>query len=313
MIVTARAWSKINLHLGVGAARGDGFHELLTVFQTLDLHDEVTLRIDPSRPAGAGSVVRSLTSSGASGVPADESNLAWRAVDALVGHWRAAHPGEPLATVDIHIRKGIPVAGGMAGGSADAAAALRAVDSWLGPFGQDTLLVIASGLGSDVPFTLLGGTMLGTGRGEKLVDVLCRGRYHWAIAVSPRGLSTPTVFNKLDQMQRVPSLDIDELVRALLSGDPHELAPHLRNDLQAAALSLRPDLRGTLAAGTRAGALAGIVSGSGPTVAFLCADARHAEDVAEEIRDAVSIVVHTASGPVPPPHRGAHIISTESE
>lgn len=313
-IFTARAHAKINLHLGVGAARADGYHELVTVFQSLSLHDELELRVDPKVRVEHGSVVRALTLSGGSaGVPADGDNLAWRAVDKLVAAYRAAGAG-PLPTIDLHLTKGIPVAGGMAGGSADAAAALRAAEAWLSEthpsVGEETLAEIAAELGSDVPFTLHGGTMLGTGRGENLLPVLSRGQYHWALAISSTGLSTPEVFAKLDELREqgrdLPaSTDTAQLSRALLSGGPEQLAPCLVNDLQAPALSLRPALRRILAAGDQAGALRGIVSGSGPTCAFLCRDAGHADEVAAELLD-TGLVLSTATALGPTP--GAHVV-----
>lgn len=313
-IFTARAHAKINLHLGVGEPRVDGYHELITVFQSLSLHDELELRVDPKVMVERGSVVRSLNLSGGSaGVPADERNLAWQAVDKLVAAYRFAGTG-PLPTIDLHLSKGIPVAGGMAGGSADAAAALRAAEAWLSEgrksVGAETLDRIAAELGSDVPFTLHGGTMLGTGRGENLLPVLSRGEYHWALAISSAGLSTPEVFAKLDQMRAqgrdLPaSTDTAGLSRALLSGGPEQLATCLVNDLQAPALSLRPVLRQVLNAGNQAGALRGMVSGSGPTCAFLCRDAEHAAEVAAEILDTgLVLATATATGPAP----GAHVV-----
>lgn len=311
MRITARAWAKTNLHLGVGAARPDGYHELLSVFQTIDLADTLTLSLLPGTEVHGGSVVKRLSVTGPRGVPEDAENLAWQAVDALVERWRADHDG-PLPQVELHITKGIPVAGGMAGGSADAAAALRAVDVWLGPFGEELLFEVAAELGSDVPFCLLGGTMVGTGRGEKLVDLLSRGRFHWVVAVSAQGLSTPEVFRKYDELDHQPQLDITGLSRALLSGDVAAVAAELRNDLQVAAFSLRPELRQLRSIGMQAGAAAGLVSGSGPTLVFLCASAEVAADVAEVLVDSGKVLAaHTASGPVPAATRGAHIVSIE--
>lgn len=311
MRITARAWAKTNLHLAVGAARPDGYHELLSVFQTIDLSDTLTLSLRPGTEVRAGSVVRRLGVTGPRGVPEDENNLAWQAVDKLVERWRAGRD-TVLPQVELHITKGIPVAGGMAGGSADAAAALRAVDAWLGPFGEETLLEVAAELGSDVPFCLLGGTMVGTGRGEKLVDLLSRGHFHWVVAVSARGLSTPEVFRKYDELDHDPQLDITGLSRALLSGEVTEVAAQLRNDLQVAAFSLRPELRQVRHIGLQAGAAAGLVSGSGPTVVFLCASAAVAGDVAEALVDSGKVLAaHTATGPAPAATRGAHIVSVE--
>ncbi|AKE41816.1 4-diphosphocytidyl-2-C-methyl-D-erythritol kinase [Corynebacterium kutscheri] len=272
--VQARGYAKVNLHLGVGALREDGYHELSTIFQALDLYDEITLT------TCVGDGVLSLDCSGAPGVPTDATNLLWQAVEKLY----ALHQGEPFG-VQITLKKGIPTAGGMAGGSADAAAGLRAMNKLISPaVSEETLLALAAELGSDVPFTLVGGTQQATGRGEILTPVLSRGSYYWALAFSHEGLSTPTVFKKLDTLERTPVLAVEELKAALRSGDPHELAAYLHNDMQAAAISLQPRLRRVLAAGKNAGALAAIVSGSGPTCAFLCEDAHIAEEVAAELR-----------------------------
>ncbi|WP_461167405.1 4-(cytidine 5'-diphospho)-2-C-methyl-D-erythritol kinase [Tsukamurella serpentis] len=290
--LTVRAPAKVNLHLGVGDVRPDGFHELVTVFQALSLHDDVTLTL-------ADELSVEIIGDGAGEVPGDRTNLAARAVIALAQRYHR----DPA--VRIRIAKGIPVAGGMAGGSADAAAALLgAATLWGLDVSRDELDDIGTTLGSDVPFSLHGHTALGTGRGESLVPVLARGEFHWALALARDGLSTPAVYRELDRLREAGDPpragDPDELLAALASGDPHRLAPLLVNDLQAAALSLQPGLRRTLRAGLDAGALAAIVSGSGPTCAFLCAGPEHAVDVGSELAGAgVSRTVRVASGPVP--------------
>lgn len=295
--VTARAPSKVNLHLSVGEVRPDGYHDLHTVFQALSLHDEVTVT-----PADTLSV--EVRGADAAAVPTDSSNLAWRAAELIAA--RADRAPDVAITID----KGIPVAGGMAGGSADAAATLVALDAlWgLGASRAD-LDELAAQLGSDVPFCLHGGTALGTGRGEQLVPVLSRGTFHWVLALAKDGLSTPVVFRELDRLREQGDPhrigDTDALLHALGSGDAGELAPLLGNDLQAAALSLNPVLRRTLRAGREAGALAGIVSGSGPTCAFLVDDEHAAVTVGAELAGAgVCRTVRTASGPVP----GARVV-----
>ncbi|MFI6868374.1 4-(cytidine 5'-diphospho)-2-C-methyl-D-erythritol kinase [Nocardia sp. NPDC050406] len=295
--VVVRAPSKVNLHLGVGDLRDDGYHDLTTVFQALSLSDDV--KIAPS-----GSLSVKVTGEGAAEVPTDRTNLVWQAAV------RLAHLDGRAPLVDISIAKGIPVAGGMAGGSADCAAALIGLnDLWELGLGREELLEIGAELGSDVPFALHGGTALGRGRGEKLLPVLSRNSFHWVLALAKGGLSTPAVFRELDRLREVgdpPRLDSPEaLLQALASGDPRQLAPLLGNDLQAAALSLKPELRRTLRAGVSAGALAGIVSGSGPTCAFLCENEDSAIAVAAELSGAgVCRSVRTASGPVP----GARVI-----
>lgn len=289
--LTVRAPAKVNLHLGVGDVRPDGYHELQTVFQALSLHDEVTL-------SRAEELSLHVSGEGAQDVPTDPTNLAARAVVALAERY-GLDPALRIA-----IAKGIPVAGGMAGGSADAAAALLgAATLWHLDLSRPELDEIAATLGSDVPFSLHGGTALGTGRGEQLIPALSRGEFHWTLALAREGLSTPAVYRELDRLREVGDPpragSPDDLLAAVASGDPNRLAPLLANDLQAAALSLQPGLRRTLRAGMEAGALAGIVSGSGPTCAFLCIDADSAVEVGSELAGAgVCRTVRVASGPV---------------
>ncbi len=259
--VTVRVPAKINLHLGVGPRRPDGFHDLATVFQAVSLYDEVT--------ASAVEDELSVEVTGADGVPVDESNLAVQAARALA----TASGVEPA--VHLRLTKGIPVAGGMAGGSADAAAALVACDAlWGTGVDRPTLAALAGALGSDVPFALQGGTALGTGRGELLSPVLGRGQYHWVFAVADAGLSTTAVYAELDR-QRSEGISPpvagppDGVLAALRAGDPVALGRVLANDLQPAAVRLRPQLRRVIGAGQELGALGTVVSGSGPTVAFL--------------------------------------------
>lgn len=289
--VTVRVPAKINLHLGVGDARDDGYHELTTVFSAISLYDEIRVRAADSltvRTTGDGAVAE---------LPTGADNLAGRAAELL-----AAHVGrDPGVAIDII--KHIPIAGGMAGGSADAAGTLVALDRlWRTRVDAEELHDIAARLGSDVPFLLHGGTALGTGRGENLMPVLSRGELHWVIAIAGSGLSTPEVYRELDRLRENNDQRIgkpDGLLQALASADPHRVAPLLANDLQAAAVSLQPALRRTLRAGVEAGALAGIVSGSGPTCVFLCSGAQAAVSVAAELAGAgVCKSVRTASGPV---------------
>ncbi|MCX4676582.1 4-(cytidine 5'-diphospho)-2-C-methyl-D-erythritol kinase [Streptomyces sp. NBC_01433] len=273
--VTVRVPAKVNAQLAVGAARPDGFHDLANVFLAVGLYDEVT-----ATPADE----LTITCSGpdAAQVPLDASNLAARAALALAARHGIA-PG-----VHLHITKDIPVAGGMAGGSADGAAALLACDAlWGTGATRAELLAICAELGSDVPFSLVGGAALGVGRGEQLTPVEVGGTFHWVFAVADGGLSTPAVYGEFDRLTAgtdVPAPTASEaLLDALRSGDSGALAATLSNDLQPAALSLRPSLADTLAAGTGAGALAALVSGSGPTTAFLVADEASARKVADAL------------------------------
>jgi len=300
--VVVRAPSKVNLHLAVGDLRDDGYHELKTVFQALSLGDTVSVV-----PAETLSV--KVRGEDARVVPTDSGNLVWQAAEML-----AAEAGR-RPDVEIAIDKGIPVAGGMAGGSADAAATLVGLNAlWQLDLSREELDGFAAKLGSDVPFSLHGGTAVGTGRGERLLPVLSRSTFHWVLALAKGGLSTPTVFRELDRLRadgNPPRLGgPEDLMHALTTGDAATLAPLLGNDLQSAALSLNPGLRRTLRAGVAAGALAGIVSGSGPTCAFLCAEADAAVRVSAELAGAgVCRTVRVASGPVP----GARIINDAAE
>lgn len=300
--VTVRVPGKINLHLAVGDVRDDGFHELVTVFHAVSLFDEVTVTTsdEPGVEVHGDGVGDAIAD-----VPADRTNLAWRAVELL-----AAHVGR-TADVWITLRKGIPVAGGMAGGSADAAATLLGLSVlWKLDLSREELAGMAARLGSDVTFALHGGTAVGTGRGERIVPVLARHPQHWVIALHRQGLSTPTVFGELDRLraaapERPPMRAVEPVLEALAGGDPRQLALSLGNDLQAAAVSLAPDLRRTLRAGVAAGALAGLVSGSGPSCAFLCSSAESAIEVATELSGAgVCRTVRVAHGPVP----GARVV-----
>ncbi|WP_055628999.1 4-(cytidine 5'-diphospho)-2-C-methyl-D-erythritol kinase [Streptomyces hirsutus] len=293
MSVTVRVPAKVNVQLAVGAARPDGFHDLANVFLAVGLHDEVT--VTPS----AGGLRVTCEGPDAAEVPLDRTNLAARAALALAERYGRD------ADVHLHITKDIPVAGGMAGGSADGAGALLACDAlWGTGASRQELLDICAELGSDVPFALVGGAALGTGRGERLTELEVGGTFHWVFAMARRGLSTPAVFREFDRLAQgrdIPEpVASQDLLDALAKGDPDALAATVSNDLQSAALSLFPELAGTLAAGRGAGALAALVSGSGPTTAFLARDAEAAEAIAHALRSSGTCrTVRTASGPVP--------------
>jgi 4-diphosphocytidyl-2-C-methyl-D-erythritol kinase len=297
--VTVRVPGKVNLYLAVGDRREDGYHEVTTVFQAVSLLDEVTVR-------NADVLSLELVGEGADILPTDERNLAWQAAELMADHVGRA------PDVSIMIDKSIPVAGGMAGGSADAAAVLVGMNSlWELNVPRRDLRMLATQLGSDVPFALHGGTALGTGRGEELATVLSRNTFHWVLTFADSGLLTPAVFSELDRLRDAgdpPRLaEPGPVLAALAAGDPEQLAPLLGNELQAAAVSLDPALRRTLRAGVEAGALAGIVSGSGPTCAFLSTSASAAVDIGTRLSGAgVCRTVRVASGPVP----GARVVPT---
>lgn len=293
--VVVRAPAKINLSLGVGPVHPDGLHPLATVYQAIGLYDEITVRrSDDQTVTVTGEDVD------VSGVPTDGSNLALRAASLL-----ALHHGRDAA-VKMLIRKRIPVAGGMAGGSADAAGALVACDAlWGTETPREEMLEIAAELGSDVPFCLVGGTAIGTGRGEVVTPAMTRGRYWWVLALAEVGLSTPAVYREFDRLHPAaaePEVPTD-LMAALRSGDIEMLGKALSNDLQAAAFSLRPELEELLALGIQGSAHGAVLSGSGPTCLYLAENETHATQVRGWLWDAVPKLLY-APGPVP----GARVI-----
>ncbi len=295
--MTVRAPAKLNLHLAAGRRRADGYHDLTTVYQAVGLYDEVVLSV-------AGQLSVTVSGETAAAMPLDQRNLAARAVLLL-----AQETGQDPA-VAIEIRKGIPVAGGCAGGSADAAAALVGCDAlWGTGLPRAVLAALAVQLGSDVPFSVQGGTALGTGRGERLTPVLGHGSYSWVLALSDDGLSTPAVYAELDRQRDSGPVavvsDPGQVLAALRSGDPVQLGRALANDLQPAALALRPALRRVLESGRELGALGVLVSGSGPTVMLLARDDGHAVALTAALAgQGVCRAVRRADGPV----HGARVV-----
>jgi 4-diphosphocytidyl-2-C-methyl-D-erythritol kinase len=304
--VSVRVPAKINLDLSIGPRASDGFHPLHTVFHAVSLYDDLTIRAVPAadgaQPPGGVSI--EVTGLGSDLVPLDETNLAVRAVRLL-----ARRVGREYATAcpDLHLtlHKGIPVAGGMAGGSADAAAALVACDAlWGSGLPREELIDLAADLGSDVAFALVGGTAVGSGRGERITSALARGQYHWVLVPSADGLSTAAVYAEHDRLTRGRAATSprvgDAVMQALRGADAPALGRALRNDLQDAACSLRPELADLLDLGIEYGALGGVVSGSGPTVAFLVRDHEQALDLSVALAASGSCpAVLRAHGPVP--------------
>jgi 4-diphosphocytidyl-2-C-methyl-D-erythritol kinase len=234
----------------------------------------------------------------ASAVPEDDSNLAVRAA-LLLRKRTGITDGAALS-----IRKVIPVAGGMAGGSADAAAALVACNElWGTGLTRTELELIGAEIGSDVPFLIHGGIAKGGGRGELINPVLARGSYHWVFAIAAVGLSTKEVYAEFDRLnvdRDVPDPEVsDDLLKALRAGDAARLGDALSNDLTEAAFSLRPELANTIDVGLECDALGAIVSGSGPTTMFLARDDSHALDIAFALTSAqVCADTAQATGPV---------------
>lgn len=293
-----RVPGKINLQLSVGPLQKDGYHELATVFQSVSLYDDLTLTVIDSEE-----IV--IESDGKSGIPDGRENLAFRAAELMRRRF------DIESGIAIKIKKEIPIAGGMAGGSANAGATIVGIDSLFGlGLNRNEMEKLGSEIGADVPFTISGGTAIGTGRGDRITPVLSRGAYHWVLALSSSGLSTPAVYNECDRLRE--GMDIaaphvsDELLQSLTHGDAKSLGKKLVNDLQPAACSLKPALRLILDVGIDYGALGGIVSGSGPTVAFLAENEEHALDLVVALTSSgvVGNVVR-AQGPVP----GARVVS----
>jgi len=302
-MVHTRAPGKINVFLQVGALLDDGYHDVAIAYQAVSLYEDVR-----AYPADDFSVSVTGTVE-LSRVPTDASNIAIKAARLLAR--KVGYRGGVRLEIDKHV----PVTGGMGGGSADAAATLLACDAlWGLEMPREDLLAFGAELGADVPFAFTGGTAIGTGRGDQLSPALAKGQFQWVLALADFGLSTPAVYNELDNHRArhvqdiypapvAPSVDA-EVLQALRAGDPHMLAESLHNDLQAPALNLEPSLAAVLELGESNGALAGIVSGSGPTVAFLAADL----DSALELQIALSAArmsVVRATGPV----HGARIIN----
>jgi 4-diphosphocytidyl-2-C-methyl-D-erythritol kinase len=299
--VRVRAPGKINLFFEVGGVHDDGYHDVASAYQAVSLYEDVW-----ASPSDEFTVSISGTVD-VSGVPADDRNLAVRAARLIAQRigWAGG--------VHLDIVKHVPVAGGMGGGSADAAAALVACDAlWGAELGTAELHKLAARLGADVPFALMGGTAVGTGRGDQLSPALAQGRFDWVVLPSGAGLSTPEVYAHLDELRarpdivagpRVPAV-APGVLHALRAGDPVALAEHTRNDLQVAALSLRPELREALELGEESGALAGLVSGSGPTLAFLTVDPESALELQITLSAAGYEALHV-HGPV----AGARVIT----
>ena len=299
--VVVRVPAKVNLQLSVGPVSPDGYHEIATVFQAVSLFDDVTVKVGDD---GSGIT---LTASGiTSGVPLDSSNLAVRAAALMVNRY------DIPKDIALHIKKEIPVAGGMAGGSADAAGVIVGIDALfdLG-IARDELEKLASELGSDIPFSISGGIAVGRGRGDELTPALSRGTYHWVLATSGQGLSTPAVYQECDRLREGmeiarPSVS-DAMMQALRAGDAQAVGAAMSNDLQAAACSLKPALRLILDVGNDYGALASVVSGSGPTVAFLVDDEERALDLTVALSSSGVVAgAVRATGPV----HGARVVET---
>ncbi len=303
-----RVPAKVNLHLAVGPRRPDGYHDLVSVLQTVGLHDTLRIRWDDGQPLHPSTRRRmglALTTDGAWGdgeVPLGEDNLVVVAARRLMRELgMGTEPAEAGPTTRLHLTKRIPVAAGMAGGSADAAAALVGLDrAWGAALGTERLRALAADVGSDVPFCVVGGTALAGGTGTAVARVLARGTAHWVVGVDAGALSTAAVYRAFDELPAPARTEPDLVLQALRTGDLEALAAGLHNDLEPAAFALRPDLRERRDAMVEAGALAAIVSGSGPTLLALAADALHARTLADRLAGTfhrVEVVASPAGGP----------------
>lgn len=284
--VSASAPGKINIFFKVGALKEDGYHDVLSIYQALNIRELVRVTDNSSWKV---TVAGALSAEQIAAVPTGEENLVIRAAKSIA----------TLAKIDrapeasFEITKNVPVAGGMGGGSADAAAAMMAIDElWETQVDGDSLFAAAAELGADIPFALLGGTALGIGRGDQLDPIEGVQKLHWVLVPMDAGLSTPRVYAKLDEMRTangqdptlVPTPQVpQQLIDALINGDAREVAKHLHNDLQDAAVALMPELSITMHAGLAAGALAAMVSGSGPTIAMLAESEEAGKSIAKHL------------------------------
>lgn len=318
--VRVRVPAKVNLFLAVRGTRPDGYHELTTVLQTVGVHDVVTAELHGTPWARQHPAARKLmrlrfTHDAGDAVPVDRDNLVVRAACSVLNALGIDDDDRTLLRDDesllegrgpattIHLEKHIPVAAGMAGGSADAAATLLALDRlWGAALTEEEQWRTAASLGADVPFCLHGGTAMATGTGTRTCRVLSRGEFHWVVGTAREGgLSTPAVYAAFDELDRPPSqVEPDVVLHALRTGDATLLASALHNDLADAAVVLRPSLADGMEALRSAGALAATVSGSGPTLLGLAASADEARRVAEAVADrfaTTTVVSSPAGGP----------------
>jgi 4-diphosphocytidyl-2-C-methyl-D-erythritol kinase len=304
--VRVKAPGKVNVSLAVGPLRADGYHSVASVYLAVSLYEEVAATSTPTPGITISLSPESTLDLDSVDIPLDSSNLAYKAAAIM------ADVSEHATGVHLEITKRVPVAGGMGGGSADAAATLLACDAlWNSGLSREELAHLAAELGADVPFSLLGGTAVGLGLGDKLSPALAKAQTHWVLVVADYGLSTPEVYRTLDRLRVAEGASPDEptgvdpqILAALRGGDAESLSRVLVNDLQRASIELSPALRDTLGLGESHGAIAGMVSGSGPTVALLADDSVAAEALAEDLQryGLTTLAVH---GPVP----GARIIS----
>lgn len=311
--VHVRVPSKVNLFLSVRGRRPDGYHELVSIMQTVSIHDTISVGFDGTplaclHPAARRFMQLAFSHDGGAQVPDDDCNLAVQAARSLmrtigIGATTGGDAQSPAQTpvTRLHLAKRIPVAAGMAGGSADAAGALLALNHlWGADLDRDTLRELAADVGADVPFCVTGGTALATGTGTATAQVLSRGAYHWVVGMSERPLPTRDVYERFDAVGSPSEIEPDLVLQALRTGDAEALGAALHNDLEAAAADLRPELAAARDRLREAGALGARLSGSGPTVVGLASTAQHARELAaavEDCFDRVEVAQSPAGGP----------------
>lgn len=286
--IRVRTHAKLNLFLRVIGRRPDGYHEIESIFHGVSLADEMYIR--PTDDEG----VR-IEMHGASGPVSEEidleSNLAYLAARSLIER------GVKPTGLRIDIHKSIPIAGGLGGGSSNAAGVLVALNElWGAGLGSEDLNAVGASVGSDVPYCLVGGTMLATARGEKLTSLPSPAEVHFVLGITNTPLLTKDVYDRWDELGAEPGDGSASMTLALGAGDPREVGQLLYNDLEPAAFSLRPELQDSKDAISNAGALGAALTGSGPTLFGLAFDAEHAREIASRIEDRFDRVeiAHTA-------------------
>ena len=305
--VRVMAPGKINVSFRMGPQRLDGYHSVASVYLAVSLYEEVTATVRDDDRITVSVRNGSTLPLELDDIPLDESNLAVQAAQLM-----RSMADRPTG-VHLDITKRVPIAGGMGGGSADAAAALVACSAlWDTGFSREELVRVAADLGADVPFAILGGVAVGLGIGDQLTPALARKDMNWVLVPASFGLSTPKVYAMADQLREEAGFEATEpegvdpaVLKAMHAGDVDSLANAVGNDLQAAAMALAPELADILELGIAEGALAGLVSGSGPTLAFLVPDRLEAEDLAQRLSDVAGVAALPVHGPV----HGARIMA----
>lgn len=274
-----RTHAKVNLFLRVLGARPDGFHDVETILQGINLHDE--FEVTPGR--GSVDIAMELATGRTGRLPEVQENLVYRAAERLL-----SHHGSRVGA-DIRVVKGIPIGAGLGGGSGNAAGTLVILaELWGIELERTDLLRFAGELGSDVPYCINGGLAFATERGQKITQLPSRDIEMWFVLGGMNyPLSTRAVYEAWDSL---PDKGLDgpsgaPFMLALGAGDLAEVGAHLHNDLEAAAFSLRGELEGKKAKMAAAGVLGASMTGSGPTIFGLSQDEERARAAAARVED----------------------------